>query len=327
MIYVNGISVEHYKGLRNISLANFSPITIITGPNGCGKTSLTEAIEIILNPLNFNHYIAVTQTKNQGFWNSFDKQQARLYTRIDGEILKQSYFTEIVSYQPIFQEPFLGFHHFGYPKNGRDIIESKEIDYSVSKNQSQSFSDPIVRYRKLTPQNQNLSFQTIREDQLLCEKALSYLSLFDSDYAGFQTENFKDTVLYHKKYNRVSEDFFSDGIRYVLKIMEQLSGFSNGVVIIDPAEHQIAPNTFPFMVELLYHVASKRQLQLFLTTQSMEFVDEWLDLLHFYRQLSEITLVKLRSKPDGCSAKQYSGELMYQLRMEHQTDFRCSDFN
>ena len=325
MIYLNGISLEHYKGLCNISLSNFTPITIITGPNGSGKTSLCEAIEILLNPFDFNHYISVTEKRKNGFWNSFDKRQSRLYTRIDGEILKQPYFTEIASYYPLFTEPFQGFHNYGYPKQNKVTVDSKQIQFNISQNKPTNSTSPLVRYRKITPDDKEFSFLPIKEDQLIYDKILTYLSLFDPNYVGFQTENFKDTVLYHNIYQNLTEDFFSDGMRYVLKIAEQLAGFSNGIVFIDPVEYRISPNTFPVLVELLYHIASKRQIQLFLTTQSLEFIDEWLDLLHFYNQLSEISLVKLQTKPDGCIAKQYLGELMYQLRMEHQTDFRISD--
>ncbi len=325
MKYVNAISVDHYKGLSNIAISRFSHINLITGPNGSGKTSLAEAIEILLNPFDFQHYIAVTQKSPNGFWNSFDKKQGRCYTKIDGKILNQSYFTEIVSYHPPFQESFQGFHHVGYPQNNQMTITSNELNTAIPNDITTDNLQSLVRYRKVTPENTTFSFQTIAKDKLLSEKALSYLSLFDSDYVGFQTENFSDTVLYHKRFETIKEEFFTGGIRYILKIMEQLSGFSNGVVILDSAEHQISPNTFPFLVELLYHIASKRQIQLFITTHSLEFIDEWLDLLHFYRQLSELSLIKLQAKPEQCIAKQYSGELMHQLRMEHQTDFRISD--
>ena len=322
MVYVNEVSVDTYKGLCNISVSNLSPITIVTGPNGCGKSSFLEATEILLNPFDFSHYVSVTGNSPDGLSHSFHKKKMRPYTKISGKILNQAYFTEIVSYQPISKGSFQGFHHCGYPKENALQIKSNEINFSFFDDTFKKVSPPLVRYKKITPNDRKLSLEQIASDSLIREKVLSYLSLYDGDYEAFITEDFQETYLSHKSYGTIDQSFFSDGIRYFLKISEQLANFTNGVVFIDPVENQLSPNSFPVLVELLYHLASKRRLQLFLSTQSLEMIDEWLDLLHFYRQLPIVTILTLQSKPNGCNVTRYSGELSYQLRMESQTDFR-----
>lgn len=324
MIFVNSLFVEHYKGLHDVSVEGFSPINLITGPNASGKTSLIEALEVLMNPFDFQHYVSVHNNSYERFYGSFDKREPRPYTKISGKILKKNYFTEIVSYQPPSGGNFHGFHHYGYPTSDGEKIQTNEIHYSFFENKLAKQSEPLVRYRKITPKTSSLSFEEITKDSVIQACVLSYLTLFDPNYVEFQKEDFKHTVLYHKIFKAVKEDFFSDGVRHFLKIAEHLSNFHDGIVLLDPADYLMAPNSFPILTELLYHLASKRRLQLFCTTHSLELIDEWLELMCFYHQLSEISIFKIQSKPDSCHITKYSGQTAYELRMEKNEDLRTT---
>lgn len=322
MKYFNHIAIEHYKGIKALNISRFAFVNLITGPNGSGKTSFAEGLEILTNPKDFSHYVKVTGNSLTGFTDSFDKREPRPYTKLSATILENPYTIEIASYLPIENQTFIGYHHFKYPVDGTLKTISNEITLCFAENLPIENRKPLLPFRKVTPKDSPANLKTIWDDQDIREKVISLLSLFDDEIYGFHTEDFHEYFIAHQSYGNLKLEFFSEGIQYFLKIAEQLSKFQNGVLVIDALDYQFAKNTVYEVVNFIYKTAKERQIQLFITTQSAEMIDEWLDLMHFYNDLSNFKIFRFRSDKNHTSCMEYEGPRAYQLRLEENADFR-----
>lgn len=322
MEYFNRVAIGHYKGIKKLNISRLASVNLITGPNGSGKTAFTEGLEILTNPMDFTHYVKVTGNSLSGFSESFDKRESRPYTQMSATLLENPYSMEITSYLPITNQTFIGLHHCGYPVDGSLNTISKEICYSFALKNPPAGTKPLLPLRKVSPKNTDICLKTIWEDKKISEKVISLLSLFDCEICGFHTEDFCEYWIAHQSYGNLKPEFFSDGIQYFLKIAEQLSQFQKGVLVIDGLEYQFAKNTVYEIVNFIYQIAKERQIQLFITTQSAEIIDEWLDLTHFYNDLSHLRIFRFKSEKERTTCLEYDGMRAYQLRIEQEIDFR-----
>ncbi len=322
MEYFNAVAIEHYKGIKQLNIPHFSSVNLITGPNGSGKTSFTEGLEILSNPMDFSHYVKVTGDSLSEFLASFDKREPRPYTKLSATVLENIYSTEISSYLPIIDQTFHGFHHFGYTVDGNNKTLSKEISYCFSENVASVNTKPLFPFRKVTPKDTTVCLKTIWEDPKIKERVIALLSLFDDEIYGFHTEDFHEYFIAHQSFGNLKPEFFSDGIQFFLKIAEQLAHFQNGVLVIDGLEYQFAKNMVYEVVNFIYQTAKERQIQLFLTTQSAEMIDEWLDIMHFYNDLSNMRIFRFIKEKERTSCLEYEGARAYQLRLEEDADLR-----
>lgn len=51
-IFLNELNIENYKGFETLQLNTLGRVNIFTGKNDVGKTSLLEAIYLLLGPTN-----------------------------------------------------------------------------------------------------------------------------------------------------------------------------------------------------------------------------------------------------------------------------------
>ena len=47
MAYIKAIEINHFRGIKQLSVNDFSNINLIVGDNNSGKTSFLEAIELL----------------------------------------------------------------------------------------------------------------------------------------------------------------------------------------------------------------------------------------------------------------------------------------
>ena len=92
--------------------------------------------------------------------------------------------------------------------------------------------------------------------------------------------------------------------------------------MIDGLEHQFAKTTLYEIVNFIYQIAKERQIQLFMTTQSAEVIDEWLDIMHFYNELSHLSIIRMKAEKEKTSCLEYDGKRAFSLRIEQEFDFR-----
>ncbi len=316
-IYVNSLCVTSLKGMRNISLHDLAPINLITGPNGSGKTTCLDAVELLSSPADAGQFLKLANESSKKFYYLFDQQQICPYIHIAGELFKKPYFTKLTCNDSSSDTTFRGYHHFGIPEK-----YTNQIELSLKDVPFKSTVSPVVKVKRIAKDSKLPSLANIAKDPVVKEKVLSFLSLFDDRYTDICSPDFKHTYVMHNAYGMVDETFFSEGIQKILCIADAMSGFHHGVLLLDHFECHLSVQTLYEGVSLLFSLAKQKQIQLFLTTHSQELIDEFLDLLNFYNELSNLKIIRLKSDGDTSSYTEFSGKEAYELRVEHELDFR-----
>ncbi len=315
--YISSLCVTSLKGMRNISLHDLAPINLITGPNGSGKTTFLNAVELLANPKDVGQFLKFANGSSKTFYNLFDKQQIRPYIRIEGKVFNKPYFTELTSYESSSETTFRGCHHFGIPEE-----HTKQVELSLQDVSLKHPVNPAVKVKRIGKNAKISSLENIAKDSVVKEKVLSFLSLFDERYTDIYSPDFRNTYVIHDTYGAVDESFFSAGIQKLFCVADAMSGFHHGVLLLDHFESQLSVQTLYEGVSFLFSLAKKKQIQLFLTTHSQELIDEFLDILNFYNELDNLKVIRLKSDGKTSSFSDFSGKEAYQLRMEHELDFR-----
>lgn len=320
--YVNSLQIDSLKGVRNLSLKNLSAINLITGPNGSGKSTVLDAVELLSNPKDPLQFIKVAKTSKIPFHYLFDKNEIHPYIRISGELLEKPYYTELGSHENISDTLFRGYHSFGISNDGILTNQTNTINLSFADSNTEKGSDAFINVRRISNLYNSISLEMIANDKVVKEKILTFLSLFDQRFSDIYSPDFQNTYITHETYGNVTADFFSQGIRKILKIAEAMSEFHDGILLIDDFETHLSVQTLYEAVSLVYSLAAKKQIQLFITTHSQETIDEWLDLINFHKELSSCKIIRLKSNGITSSCTEFSAKVAYELRMEKEVDFR-----
>jgi len=316
-IYMNSLQITSLKGMRNIQVTDLTPITLMTGPNGSGKTTFLDAIELLTSPADTGRFLKIANNSPKEFYNLFDKQQPHPYIRIAGEIFKRPYFTELVSYETSSETTFRGYHNYTTAEN-----HTNQVELSLKDSHTEHLITSPVRIKRIKTSYKLPSFHNIAKDNVVKEKVLAFLSLFDNRFSDISSPDFKNTYAVHDTYGPVDESFFSHGIQKILCIADAMSGFHHGILLLDDLECHFSPKTLYEGISFLYSLAKAKQIQLFITTHSLELIDEFLDLLHFYNELSNLKIIRLKSDGESSSFVEFSGKEAYELRIETEVDFR-----
>ncbi len=48
-IHINSINIDTYRGIRKLKLEGFMRVNILTGDDNCGKTSVLELLNMLIN--------------------------------------------------------------------------------------------------------------------------------------------------------------------------------------------------------------------------------------------------------------------------------------
>lgn len=321
MEYLNNLSVDSFKGIRNISFQNFASVNLITGPNACGKSTVLDAIELIANPTDPMQFATIAKRSPKGFCSLFDKRDKQTSCKVSGSLLKKSCFTEFNSQHSAFGNIFRGEHRFGIHKNGLLTHHTHQVELSLSNN-IPKIDSSLVSIKRISDDANDVSLANILKDGRVKEKVLSILSLFDYQITDIESPDFKNAYISHGIYGQLDISFFSAGIRKILKLADIMSGFQNGILLIDDFETHYSPQTMYEIVSLVYSLAKERQIQVFITTHSQELIDEWLDILNFYNELSHLKIIRMKSDGTASSLTEFTGKEAYELRMEKEIDFR-----
>ena len=94
----------------------------------------------------------------------------------------------------------------------------------------------------------------------------------------------------------------------------------NGILLVDKIEAGIHSKALKNFIEKLLDVCSINNVQVFLTTHSLESIDIILE--DCQSRLNDVSIYHIRNKEKQTVAKKYSGEKLFTLRNEIGFDVR-----
>ena len=75
-IHINPLNIEIYRGIRKLKLEGFTGVNILTGDTNCGKTSVLELLNTLINPADVRVWRSlirrpVEQKRNINYYEGF----------------------------------------------------------------------------------------------------------------------------------------------------------------------------------------------------------------------------------------------------------------
>jgi hypothetical protein len=84
---LNNVSIDGFRGLRNLSLDGLGPLNILVGENNSGKTSVLEAVSILCNPCHPYEWLAMVRRRDFGGLDETRVQSLRWCFRQTGQLV------------------------------------------------------------------------------------------------------------------------------------------------------------------------------------------------------------------------------------------------
>lgn len=170
------------------------------------------------------------------------------------------------------------------------------------------------------------SFRYITKDQSITNEVVKILNIFDPDIINLKIveEDYNRYVqtIEHRHLGTMPLSTYGDGIKKIIALANGVAGAKGGVLLIDEIETSIHKKAMKRVFSWLIEACRTFNVQLFLTTHSMEAVDEILlsdsEVTDNFR-VRVITLVK---KEEKTIARILTGEKARQARDDYDTELR-----
>ncbi len=274
--FINAISIERFRHLENVSFKIGKRLTIISGGNGTGKTSILGLIgHIFTYPKSektlFNHSFETQFSEVFRFSEKFDKGGEHKYTLDFSDGTKKSALS-------------------------RESIEGTKtrfrIDVGERKEGEGKIKRPVIYLglKRLIPlaQENELSIRIDKEDKLPDEYKELFKNYYNRIFATDLNVKPKHTKSKNKEnYSPTTDNYDAFGIsagqdnvgQIILSLLsfrylkETLSDYSHGVLIVDELDATLYPAAQKNLLELLLRESEDLKLQVIFTTHSTDILN------------------------------------------------------
>ena len=361
MTVINSIEINNFRGIKQLTVSDFSKISLIVGDNNSGKTTFLEAIQLLFAKPQLSYVRNVINQRtilkpNNSFYTSFikmfniqhssDRLEFDIYAHTNNgpfefqlsgneksvpgdEVLQISKMSPRQKIEYRLNSPYI-------PDTARVFTGSiatqnrgKEYENNIScTSLDDRISGPLVKKEV----HYISSFGHLRYDLIknIVEKpdykqlAINVLKQFDSSvadicYTKADDGTFIETIITNKGVN-MPFSVYGDGIKKILFILNKMVDATDSILLIDEIETGLHKKYFDTLFPIVFALADKLNVQLFIATHSIEAIDAILRYGNYDNNISDndpirvITLKRIDSD-DGSNivARNVSGKYVYDI--------------
>ncbi len=348
--HFSNLNIETFRGINNLELNNLSNVNILVGANNCGKTSVLEAAMVLSRPNDFSNILRISRLRegaganlSPSLYDSFlflfnklsdnmlvsvsceeasgNKTLVRLYGKIQmillesisegmdsfvGELFCEGGHEQIRFFPNVIPVSFNKYDNKITLEKNKPYIKMKYI----------STIDHIVKN----------NFNEIVRNRHLSEKVIEILKLFDSNIKDLRIVQDKDGRIVQMVDNSLSEymplSTYGDGIKKVIALANGVAEAENGILLVDEIETSIHANALKQVFNWLINACKTFNVQLFLTTHSIETVDAMLNCNTGFISDDLIRVITLSKKENQTIARILTGEKALQVRDDYDLELR-----
>lgn len=292
---IDNIKIQNYKLIKELEIDNFKNINIFTGENNCGKSSILEAI-----------YLVLTQEYTKKFIDSYDifrnfslNEENIQFVFNDFDLNKKIDISTVLNNYPLSLQISLikpnTVSLFGDLEESTAIkilfeCKHKEIEQksrlSIKKNKKIKFASTQLEYELKSPLHENsvvyfpvniFSFESIhflRNIRIANkeEKLVKYLQIFDENIKDVEEINGEILIKSSDFNQKVPLKIFGYGfIKFFNYICALVSNEAN-YILIDEIENGLHYKTTKKLIESLIELSRNNNIQMFISTHSLEFL-------------------------------------------------------
>jgi len=209
------------------------------------------------------------------------------------------------------------------PEPEREIFQFWENERFVQRKRNK----PLVRNATIFPSYPSSEPILDRLSRVILREAdgksavLELIRSFDDDILDIQilsTPGSRATLyIKHKELGFAPLYVFGDGFKRTLVIALTLLTTSGGVLLVDEIETSIHVSALSHVFSWLIETCRRLEIQLFVTTHSLEAIDAMLQ-----PEIPTDDIVAFRLNPKGQVPQRFSGSLLHRLRSERGLDVR-----
>lgn len=288
---IEKITIKNFRGIAKGEIEGFTKLNIFVGRNNSGKSTVLDAIALLINPYNFDKII-----KRRGWFgldsvlSVFRYRDLKNIIEITGnkrsitieKILPDRKKIEFLVKTLNFSENIVSFriHH------KTDNTKIKFSIYIDKKEKSRKFI--IAKTKKSQPDSIIIDYNTIHEIGL----KEAYSKVFEKGYEAHKrllsvinqvypdivdirlfSEEIGPEIIY--KTGRVPMYAMGDGFKSAYVILSFLANIENGYILCEEPENYQHPSSRELVVKGICDALKRNQI--FISTHSLELIDEILD--------------------------------------------------
>ena len=373
MANINSIEINQFRGIRQLTISNFSKINLIVGDNNSGKTTFLEAVQLLFaksqlsSVKNIIKQRTVLNVSESSFYTSFIKmfnvnQESELLDfdiyavsnngpirfemrgrerTISGEealqmstmsLGQKAHYKKESTVVPETAKLFSGSI---ISQNGKKPIE-KDIHFTSLDNVS--VGPVIKREVQYIPSFGHLRYDLLKnfvDNPEYKKLAISILKQFDDSivdicYTKADDGCFLESIITADGIN-MPFSVYGDGVKKILYILNKLFDATDSILLIDEIETGLHKNYYDRLFPVVFELAKKLNVQLFIATHSMEAIDAILSYGNYENDSNDtepirvITLKKVYSNDDKGSnvvARNVAGKYVYDNRKAFEFEVR-----
>ena len=373
MANINSIEINQFRGIRQLTISNFSKINLIVGDNNSGKTTFLEAVQLLFaksqlsSVKNIIKQRTVLNVSESSFYTSFIKmfnvnQESELLDfdiyavsnngpirfemrgrerTISGEealqmstmsLGQKAHYKKESTVVPETAKLFSGSI---ISQNGKKPIE-KDIHFTSLDNVS--VGPVIKREVQYIPSFGHLRYDLLKnfvDNPEYKKLAISILKQFDDSivdicYTKADDGCFLESIITADGIN-MPFSVYGDGVKKILYILNKLFDATDSILLIDEIETGLHKKYYDRLFPVVFELAKKLNVQLFIATHSMEAIDAILSYGNYENDSNDtepfrvITLKKVYSNDDKGSnvvARNVAGKYVYDNRKAFEFEVR-----
>lgn len=271
--FFNKLSLDNFRHIQNLVLTFKSPISVVSGSNRCGKTSVLMAIAC-------SHYNFERQDVTKGIWNRATWGHLMRFTSYDVQTQDWVYNIECrEGTKPIIK------------KATRKLVSKKwsgvakkegQIGSPTKHNKNGGRHVILIDLNRINP-GRHLSSSCFKRTKKIghiqqinpdIEEYLSYI--LEIQYNVGQLGDYADNVIYGFNGNGADYTSFNtaSGEDVLINILTQISHVpEKSLILIDEIEIGLHPKIQRRLMDVLFILSMKRHLQFIITTHSYAVID------------------------------------------------------
>ena len=304
MAVLNKIRIENFRGFDSLELNELGKINVLLGRNNCGKTSILEALFLLIGmsnpglPENINRLRGILSSESNNISTLkylFHDLNLAISPLITGNLKGQIRKLKLEPYYKPSSGEELKDKSFDPYTTSSSVQELNglKLEFSISENghtkkyeSTYSVSGGSIEQRIPKDYNESLkaifipsgskdSFSLLNNYSELVKKKKDHIVLetiqnFDKRVESIQALH--DGIYLGLKGvdELVISNIAGDGIRRYLYIITTVANLSNGIILIDEIENGLHYSAFRLLWESILSVCEATNSQLFITTHNIE---------------------------------------------------------
>lgn len=340
---VSSLTLEAFRGIRDLKIEGLAPVTLVFGANNSGKTSLLEAAGLILRPFDPGQWAQTARQRDfslpraDGIWSLFPGAAApdyeegpptsaplKISATLGGAIPPEVRQLEAEATTTL---------EYGAEGNGEELIqvkatvdgtthtmafgsESRKAELSKKKILYRAFAVTPASHRQVSLLYDHLSHAIQQGKKGL---AVQILQIFDpqvQDLDGVDTYGRRTILVTHGQRGVVDLSSFGDGMRQAVALALTLARVNSGVLLVDEIESGIYAFALEKTLSRLVEAAAEAQVQILATTHSLEAIDAAINAVAKLGPRSDLAGFYLQKREDAHFCQRFGGQELAEFRAQ-----------